>query len=176
MLRLSTSTFTLGLRQIGRLLLAVEFAPRPKRLGINVFGDFMDSKNARFDKAYLAIKREQLTKLRRQLSDSVRTGTAEERSVNSESAGQAREYEDDAQRLASLELDGTLVGRDVRRLARIERALQKIEDGTYGISDESGALIPADRLEVMPEATCVLSEQEKRDYQSMIPAGTVGKR
>jgi DnaK suppressor protein len=135
----------------------------------------MDSKNARFDKAYLAIKREQLTKLRRQLSDSVRTGTAEERSVNSESAGQAREYEDDAQRLASLELDGTLVGRDVRRLARIERALQKIEDGTYGISDESGALIPADRLEVMPEATYTLSEQEKRDSVDD-SAGTVGKR
>lgn len=123
----------------------------------------MNSKEPRFDKSYLAAKREHLTKLRRQLSDSVRIGTAEERNVNSESAGQAREYEDDAQRLANLELDGTLVGRDIRRLARIERALQKIEDGTYGISDESGALIPADRLEVMPEAVYTLSEQEKRD-------------
>ena len=123
----------------------------------------MNSKKPRFDKAYLATKHEQLTTLRRQLSDSVRTGTAEERTVNSESAGQAREYEDDAQRLANLELDGTLVGRDLRRLALIERALQKIEDGTYGISDESGAPIPADRLEVMPEAIYTLSEQEKRD-------------
>jgi DnaK suppressor protein len=135
----------------------------------------MNSKKPRFDKDYLATKREQLTKLRQQLSNSVRIGTTEERSINSESAGQAREYEDDAQRLANLELDGTLVGRDVRRLARIERALQKIEDGTYGISDESGALIPTDRLEVMPEAIYTLSEQEKRDSVNE-GVGTVGKR
>jgi DnaK suppressor protein len=123
----------------------------------------MNVKEARFDKRYLIAKREQLTKLRQQLLNSVRIGTAEERDVNSESAGQAREYEDDAQRLANLELDGTLVERDVQRLTRIERALQKIEDGTYGISDESGAPIPADRLEVMPEAIYTLSEQEARD-------------
>jgi DnaK suppressor protein len=135
----------------------------------------MNSKKPRFDQAYLATKREQLTKLRQQLLNSVRIGTAEERSVNSESAGQAREYEDDAQRLANLELDGTLVGRDVRRVARIERALQKIEDGTYGISDESGALIPADRLEVMPEAIYTLSEQEKRDSVDDA-SGAAGKR
>jgi len=135
----------------------------------------MNSKKPRLDKTYLATKREQLTTLRRQLSDSVRTATAEERTVNSESAGQAREYEDDAQRLANLELDGTLVGRDLRRLALIERALQKIEDGTYGTSDESGALIPADRLEVMPEAIYTLSEQEKRDLADESSVG-VGKR
>jgi DnaK suppressor protein len=123
----------------------------------------MNVKGPRFDKRYLAAKREQLTGLRQQLLNSVRIGTAEERDVNSESAGQAREYEDDAQRLANLELDGTLVERDVQRLARIERALQKIEDGTYGISDESGAPIPANRLEVMPEAIYTLSEQEARD-------------
>jgi DnaK suppressor protein len=123
----------------------------------------MNVKEPRFDKRYLIAKREQLTKLRQQLLNSVRIGTAEERDVNSESAGQAREYEDDAQRLANLELDGTLVERDVQRLTRIERALQKIEDGTYGISDESGAPIPADRLEVMPEAIYTLSEQEARD-------------
>jgi DnaK suppressor protein len=123
----------------------------------------MNVKEPRFDKRYLAAKREQLTGLRQQLLNSVRIGTAEERDVNSESAGQAREYEDDAQRLANLELDGTLVERDVQRLARIERALQKIEDGTYGISDESGAPIPANRLEVMPEAIYTLSEQEARD-------------
>jgi DnaK suppressor protein len=123
----------------------------------------MNVKEPRFDKRYLAAKRQQLTKLQQQLLNSVRTGTAEEGNVNSDASGQAREYEDDAQRLANLELEGTLVERDVQRLARIERALQKIEDGSYGISDESGALIPSDRLEVMPEAIYTLSEQEARD-------------
>jgi DnaK suppressor protein len=59
-----------------------------------------------------------------------------------------------------LEREGNLVGRDVERLARVERALKKIEEGTYGLSDVSGQRIPHDRLEVMPDAINTLSEQE----------------
>ena len=117
----------------------------------------------RFDKAFIARKHEQLTKLRQQVQKSTQAGTAEEGNTNSESAGQAREHEDDAQRLADLELDGTLVGHDVKRLQRIERALRKIEDGTYGYSDESGAPIPIERLEAMPDAIYTLLEQQARD-------------
>jgi DnaK suppressor protein len=123
----------------------------------------VNSKPPRFDKAFIARKREQLTKLRAQLLNSTQAAAAEEKIINSASAGQANEYEDDAQRLANLELDGTLVDRDVLRLARIERALKKIEDGTYGYSDESGASIPIERLEAIPEAVNTLSEQEARD-------------
>jgi DnaK suppressor protein len=123
----------------------------------------VNSKAPRFDKAFIARKHDQLTKLRQQVLKSTRAGTAEEGNINSESAGQAREYEDDAQRLANLELDGTLVGHDVRRLQRIERALRKIEDGTYGYSDESGAPIPIERLEAMPDAIYTFSEQQARD-------------
>jgi DnaK suppressor protein len=123
----------------------------------------VNSKPPRFDKTFISRKREQLTKLRTQLLNSSQAAEAEERIINSESAGQAREYEDDAQRLANLELDGALADRDVLRLARIERALQKIEDGTYGFSDESGASIPIERLEAIPEAINTLAEQEARD-------------
>jgi DnaK suppressor protein len=123
----------------------------------------VNSKAPRFDKDFIARKRQQLTRLREELLNSTQAAETEEGSLNSESAGQAREYEDDAQRLASLELEGTLVGRDVVRLERTERALQKIEDGTYGYSDESGAPIPIDRLEAMPEAIYTVSEQQARD-------------
>lgn len=123
----------------------------------------MNSKPPRFDQTFITRKREQLTKLRAQLLNSTQAAQAEERIINSESAGHAREYEDDAQRLTNLELDGALVGRDVLRLARVERALRKIEDGTYGFSDESGISIPIERLEAMPEAINTLSEQEARD-------------
>jgi len=115
------------------------------------------------DKAFITRKREQLTKLREQLLNSTRAAQTEEDDINSASTGQAGEYEDDAQRLANLELDGTLVGRDVQRLALIERALRKIEDGTYGFSDASGASIPIERLEAIPEAIYTLSEQDARD-------------
>jgi DnaK suppressor protein len=129
----------------------------------SAYGGTANSKAPRFDKDFIARKRQQLTRLREELLNSTQAAETEEGSLNSESAGQAREYEDDAQRLASLELEGTLVGRDVVRLERTERALQKIEDGTYGYSDESGAPIPIDRLEAMPEAIYTVSEQQARD-------------
>jgi DnaK suppressor protein len=135
----------------------------------------VNSKAPRFDKDFIARKREQLTKLRDELVNSTQAAETEEGSINSESAGQAHEYEDDAQRLASVELEGTLVGRDVLRLARTKRALQKIEDGTYGFSDESGAPIPIDRLEAMPEAIYTVSEQTAHDSNDASWA-SVGKR
>ena len=53
-----------------------------------------------------------------------------------------------------------LVGRDVARLARVDRALEKITEGTYGLSDVSGKQIPEQRLEVMPDAINTVDEQE----------------
>lgn len=47
------------------------------------------------------------------------------------------------------------------RLGDIQRALQKIEDGTYGLSDESGELIPQSRLEAFPDALYTEREQEE---------------
>ena len=112
------------------------------------------------DAAYIERKRQQLTKLRDELRRTTSVTEAEERNINSESNLQAREYEDDAQKLVMLEREGNLVSRDVERLVRVERALKKIDEGTYGFSDVSGERIPNDRLEVMPDAINTLSEQE----------------
>jgi RNA polymerase-binding transcription factor DksA len=46
-----------------------------------------------------------------------------------------------------------------RRTTAIERALAKIEDGTYGVSDVTGRPIPMDRLCAVPEAICTLAEE-----------------
>lgn len=41
-------------------------------------------------------------------------------------------------------------------LADVERALAKLAEGTYGICDKCGAVIPAERLEAIPwTALCV---------------------
>lgn len=50
-----------------------------------------------------------------------------------------------------------------RRIGDIERALQKIAEGTYGLSDASGQPIPKARLEASPEAIYTLEEQGKRE-------------
>ena len=49
------------------------------------------------------------------------------------------------------------VGRSLEQtLARTERALAKLDEGSYGVCDGCGGEIPPRRLEVMPESTlCV---------------------
>jgi DnaK suppressor protein len=109
------------------------------------------SKRQELDQAFLRRQREALTKLRRELLRTVKTKENEEREIRAQSLGEAHESEDDAQKLAMLEVDGQLVSRDVERLNLVERALQKIENGTYGLS-EAGEPIARERLEAIPEA------------------------
>jgi DnaK suppressor protein len=120
----------------------------------------MDNQSPGLDAQYIDQKRYQLTKLRDELRKAASVVEGEELNIKNESILQAREYEDDAQKLDMLEREGHLVARDVDRLTRVERALEKIQEGTYGISDVSGQRIPRDRLDVIPEAINTLSEQE----------------
>lgn len=46
-------------------------------------------------------------------------------------------------------------------LRQIDRALEKIEEGTYGICDISNEEIPLKRLEAIPYATMTVKAQEK---------------
>jgi len=73
--------------------------------------------------------------------------------------------EDDAQDLAQGEVDGTIDAVEEQRLRAIERALAKIDEGTYGLSDLSGDPIPKARLEAMPEAVLTIQEEETRERQ-----------
>ena len=48
-------------------------------------------------------------------------------------------------------------------LAAIERAERRLEEGTYGVSIESGEPIPDQRLEAIPWAERTAAEQERFD-------------
>jgi DnaK suppressor protein len=115
------------------------------------------------DPAFLGRQKRRLTELRQQILRVRRGEERAEASANADTRDQAREYEDDAQKLAALELEGNLEAADDDRLSNIERALQKIADGTYGLSDASGTPIPMERLEASPEALYTLAEQKSRD-------------
>jgi DnaK suppressor protein len=112
------------------------------------------------DAAYLDRKRRELTQLQNQLRKTSDAAEAEETDITGEAGTGVQEYEDDAQRLDILEKEGNLVVRDLKRLARVQRALEKIAEGTYGISDVSGQRIPEDRLEALPDAINTVAEQE----------------
>lgn len=57
-------------------------------------------------------------------------------------------------------MDATVEQQVERRLQDVERALKKIDEGTYGLSDESGEPIPRGRLEAAPEALRTVEEQQ----------------
>jgi DnaK suppressor protein len=120
----------------------------------------MNTRSAALDPAFVEQQRQYLLQLRTALREAAAGDEADEANVRSASEGGAQEYEDDAQKLAMLELDGNLVVRDVARLERVDRALKKIEEGTYGVSDVSGQAIPRERLEAVPEAICKLDEED----------------
>jgi DnaK suppressor protein len=118
----------------------------------------------KLDSAFIEKQRQRLTKVRADLMAAAQNAEASEDDVRSESANSAtREYEDDAQKLDLLELEGNLVVRDVERLERVNRALKKIEEGTYGVSDQSGTPIPRERLEAVPESIFTFAEEKARE-------------
>jgi DnaK suppressor protein len=119
----------------------------------------------KLDAAFIEQQRQALTKLRASLVSAADDDEADEEATKASSAGDAHEYEDDAQKLAALELDGNLVVRDVARLEQVDRALKKIEEGTYGVSDLSGHPIPRERLEAIPESIYTVAEERSREQK-----------
>jgi RNA polymerase-binding transcription factor len=68
------------------------------------------------------------------------------------------DVEDEADLLYEREAEIDENARDRQELAQVERALQRIEKGTYGISEVSGKPIPVERLEAIPYATTLVDE------------------
>jgi DnaK suppressor protein len=119
----------------------------------------MNHTTPEFDGAFIERQHRYLAELRTALLAAAQDEEAEEEDIKSQGVQSSREYEDEAQRLAMLELEENLVVRDLERLRRVDRALTKIEEGTYGVSDLSGEPIPRARLEAVPEAIFTLDEE-----------------
>jgi DnaK suppressor protein len=90
---------------------------------------------------------------------------------DAEAAGQQdRASEDDtgdiadpAQPLTAEGIDDAVADSLRDRLAALDRALQRIDDGTYGRSVRSGLPIPDERLEADPAAELTVEEAQARN-------------
>ena len=120
----------------------------------------MKTVKAGIDAAFVKQQRRHLLRLRATLVAASQAAESEEADIKTQRVTDALELEDDAQQLDTLEREGNLVRRDAERLNRVNRALKKIEEGTYGLSDRSGKPIPRQRLEAVPEALYTLSEEQ----------------
>ena len=103
--------------------------------------------------------KKRLEKLQLQVNNSLR-GVSEEVRSPEENKGysqhQADEGTDDFARVISLGVSNT----EMDILRQIERALEKIEEGTYGICDSTEKDIPKKRLEAIPYATRTAQAQD----------------
>ncbi len=104
--------------------------------------------------------KKKLETLRNQLTHTLKGSTAEVKTPD-EATGysqhQADQGTDDFDRTISLEV----TSREYHILRQIERALEKIDENTYGICDITGEEIPIARLEAVPYATMTVKAQEQ---------------
>lgn len=61
------------------------------------------------------------------------------------------------------DIDYTLLNMQIERLREVENALDRLEEGTYGVCEDCGASINLERLKVLPFTTCCVQCQEKRE-------------
>lgn len=69
--------------------------------------------------------------------------------------------DDDAETIVEEEVDEALARSLRSELEAIERAEERLDDGTYGLSVDSGDPIPAARLRTVPYAERTIEEQER---------------
>ena len=116
--------------------------------------------NEELDREFIEHQRARLEELRAELVG-VRDGAQEDRRDLAEQQEDFTQHDsgDMSHSLFTSEVDATLERQVGRRLERVQRALRKIEEGTYGLSDDSGEPIPRGRLEAVPEAVRTVEEQ-----------------
>jgi DnaK suppressor protein len=105
------------------------------------------------DELRLALEHERTT-----LQAAIATGQHDARSIPDD------EIEDGDMAERVIEQDSALRASrfDKALLADVERALRKLEAGTYGTSEDSGKPIPLERLRAIPWARRTREEQEQR--------------
>jgi DnaK suppressor protein len=127
--------------------------------------------NDTLDQEFIDNQRQRLIDLRDELTR-LRDGLDEDE-VELEGGGDdfsETDSGDMSQSIFDREMDAS-VGEGIdRRLGEVERALQKVEEGSYGICEDTGEEIPRGRLEAVPEAIRTVEAQQRFERVRRPPA------
>ena len=126
--------------------------------------------NTELDEGFVAEQKERLLEMRDELRR-IQEGMQGDEQNRSEEEGDLSQHDsgDMSQQMFTREMDATIGEQAGRRLGDVERALAKIEEGTYGLSDESGEPIARGRLEAAPEALRTMDEQQSYEQERRPP-------
>lgn len=114
------------------------------------------------DEAFIANQRKRLLALRTQLIASGDAAGVDEDTLQTAAGDEPRDAVDDGDRLERQADDEALLAHNLDRIATIDRALEKIRENTYGLSDGSGEPIGRAHLEAVPEAIFTADELRAR--------------
>lgn len=79
----------------------------------------------------------------------------------------AAEYEEEVTLSDDKEYLSKLIEQDARGLEKINHALEKVLDGTYGKCEHCGELISRDRLEAIPTAILCMNCKRQEEQESL---------
>jgi DnaK suppressor protein len=122
------------------------------------------------DEKFVQAQKQKLEELQGELRR-VRDGLEEDARDRAEDEGDMSEHDagDMSRSIFNREMDATVGQAMERRLEDIERALEKVEEGTYGICDDTGEEIPRGRLEAVPEAIRTVEAQQSYERERRPP-------
>ena len=126
--------------------------------------------NGTLDQEFIDDQRQRLIDLRDELTR-LRDGLDEDE-VELEGGGDdfsETDSGDMSQSIFDREMDASVGEGIERRLKEVERALQKIEEGTYGVCDDTGEEIPRGRLVAVPEANRTVEAQQRFERERRPP-------
>ena len=126
----------------------------------------MSNKDTPLDADFIQRQRKQLETLQAELQASVAFRHEDDLQLQSDRENQSDAMGSDAQHIALEDNNRAISAHTQLRLDAVQRALAKIEDGSYGRSDESGEPIPRERLEARPESLYTVEEEEAREREA----------
>ena len=126
--------------------------------------------DTKLDREFVEHQRGRLEELREELVR-MHGGLEDDQRDRAENEGDMTENDsgDMSQSLFAREMDATVEQSVENRLQYVDRALQKIEEGTYGVCDDTGEPIPKGRLEAVPEAIYTVEAQQRRERERRPP-------
>jgi DnaK suppressor protein len=114
-------------------------------------------------KAFLKQAKETLLDMKAQVLRGIREDLKEDREGQKD---EGRDTYDVASEERDREINYLLSDRDRTKLNSIDQALERIDDGTYGICESCGGEITAERLKVMPFTRLCVQCQSERETEA----------
>ena len=96
-------------------------------------------------------------------NEALYNGSLDDNSVSADIVDQASSYTD-----KNVEMKA--INRQIKLISKIDSALKKIQDGTYGFCEDTGEPIGIKRLMARPIATLCIAAQEKHEKDEKVYA------